>query len=407
MANRKVAIYEGRKRDGEQEWTPVEMPNLKPDGSVYLKHDRIGNFYISWYEGKSSTTGFPRKRWKKVTGSQKYKSGKPYTTLEDAVKAARAKEWELQYPERVKPVIPDDPRITLSVAIYKYVQDLGTNEKTVKEHRTALKAFEQWTTVTYVDEITRAMLLKWYAKLVRDGNDKLTAVWKLIRVNKFYKTIMGLPHGHGLIKTTEPDFKAQLKRKPKISVYSADDLKKFFAACDTRQWLLFQLYHKCGLRNKELAHLEWPDLDLDKREVDIHQKKVQDGDVKKPWGPKHGSEGKVVIPELLIEPLKKWKERATNLRGLVFPTRNGRVNSKLLDQCKLVARHAGLDETKWTIKSFRATYATNRLRSRKYDTATLREQLRHKDQTSIEHYTDYLRNEELIASGKVDEGWDA
>ncbi len=56
--------------------------------------------------------------------------------------------------------------------------------------------------------------------------------------------------------------------------------------------------------------------------------------------------------------------------NLVFPTRNGRVNIKLLDQCKLAARRAGLEETKCKIKSFRATFATNRLRSG-YDLATV------------------------------------
>jgi integrase len=82
------------------------------------------------------------------------------------------------------------------------------------------------------------------------------------------------------------------------------------------------------------------------------------------------------------------------------------VNIKLLDQCKLVARRAGLPENKWKIKSFRATFATNRIRNGKCDLATVREQLRHRDLKSIEHYLDYVKNEELIASGKVDSGWD-
>jgi integrase len=65
-------------------------------------------------------------------------------------------------------------------------------------------------------------------------------------------------------------------------------------------------------------------------------------------------------------------------------------------------RPAGADP-----KSFRSTYATNRLRNAKYDLATIREQLRHRDSKSIEHYLDHIKNEELIASGKVDSGWDA
>lgn len=90
---------------------------------------------------------------------------------------------------------------------------------------------------------------------------------------------------------------------------------------------------------------------------------------------------------------------------MIFPTQNGRVNIKLLDQCKLVAKREGLDESRCKIKSFRATFATNRLRSG-YDLGTVREQLRHRDLKSIEHYIDYVKNEQLIESGRADSGWD-
>jgi integrase len=403
MSNRAVSIYENVGKDGKNKWVPVDFPALKPGGSLYLKDDRPGNFYISWYEGESPTTGLPRKRWKKVKGRNTYKSGKVYATLTDAVNAVRAKEWELQYPERVKPVDePTNGRLRLDAAIYSFTSGLSGSPKTVKAYERLLLAFKKYSGVSYVDEITRGLLLRWKAKL-EQKNDPLTAVWKLIRINKFYKTVLMLPHGAGLIKTTE--FKDVLKKKPKIVIYSADELKKFFAACDGRQFILFQLYYKCGLRNKELAHLEWDDIDLDRREINIQDKKMKDGTKEIRWKPKHGSEGKVVIPQTLVPLLKTLKSQSKS--KLVFPTRKGRVDTKLLDQCKLVARRAGFEEDRWTIKSFRSTYATSRLRTRQYDLATLREQMRHKDQQSIEHYIDYLKNEELIASGKVDAGWDA
>jgi integrase len=399
MANRAVSVYESVKKGNQSRWVPVEIPPRRPNGSLYLKHNRHGDFYIRWYQGVDAK-GRPRQRWKQVKG---VKSLGKLPNLEHAIAAAEAKAWELQHPERVKEETPADGRLSLSAAIYGYLDEMSNNAKTVKEHRHALSEFATWTAANYVDEITRAQLLKWKDHLVKKGNDELTAVWKVIRVNKFYKTVMKLPHGSGLVKTTE--FKAVLNRKPKIEVYSAEELKKFFAACDERQFVLFQLYYKCGLRNKELAHLEWADIDLTRREVIIRQKRVQDGDTKKVWGPKHGSEGKVAIPAELIPRLEKLKQGSKH--SLVFPTREGRVNIKLLDQCKLVAKRAGLDESKWKIKSFRSTFATNRLRNGQYDLATIREQLRHRDQKSIESYLDYLRNEQLIQTGKVDTGWDA
>lgn len=386
MPNRKVAIYESIKEDGKQRWLAVEIPRSKASGGLHLKDDRHGDFYISWYEGT-------RKRFKKVKGDR----------LSLAVAAAQARSWELLHPERVKEEVPDDERLTISGGVYRYLEQMAGNNLTVKEHRHALEEFQRWSTTTFVEQISRAELLRFREYLQRTRkNDELTAVWKIIRVNKFYKWAMKKGPGEGLIKTTE--FKSVLNRKPKIEVYTPEDLKKFFAACNSTQFALFQLYYKCGLRNKEIAHLEWSDIDLQRREIDIRRKRLQNGDEKKAWGPKHGSEGIIVFPASLVPLLEDLKKKSKC--NLVFPTRNGRVNIKLLDQCKLVARRAGLDETKWKIKSFRATFATNRLRGGRYDLATVREQLRHRDLKSIEHYLDYVKNEELIATGKVDSGWD-
>ena len=387
MPNRAVSIYAVVKQNGMRSWRAVEIPaRQKPlGGGLYLKDDQRGDFYISWYEGR-------RKRFKKVKGN----------FLSSAISAAEAKTWELVHPERVKEEVPDDERLTIAGGVYRYLEQMAGSNLTIKEHRHALEEFHRWTSGTFVEQITRAELLRFKDYLQRTRkNDELTAVWKLIRVNKFYKWAMKKGPGEGLIKTTE--FKSVLNRKPKIEVYSKEDLEKFFAACNQVQFVLFQLYYKCGLRNKELAHLEWADIDLQRREIDIRRKRLQDGDEKKAWAPKHGSEGVIVFPASLVPLLEDLKKKGTC--NLVFPTRNRRVNIKLLDQCKLVAGRAGLDEAKCKIKSFRATFATNRLRSG-YDLATVREQLRHRDLKSIEHYLDYVKNEELIATGKVDSGWD-
>jgi integrase len=389
MPNRAVSIYERVNGNKKPTWRPVEIPTRqKPlGGGLYLKDNRHGDFYISWYEGK-------RKRFKKVKGD----------LLSSAISAAEAMTWELVHPDRVKDEVPDDERLTIAGGVYRYLEQMAGSNLTLKEHRQALEEFQRWTGSTFAEQISRAELLRFKDYLQRTRkNDELTAVWKIIRVNKFYKWAMGKGPGEGLIKTTE--FKSVLNRKPKIEVYSKADLEKFFSACNPAQFILFQMYYKCGLRNKELAHLEWTDIDVKRREIDIRRKRLQNGDEKKAWAPKHGSEGVIVFPASLVPLLEDLKKKAKC--NLVFPTRNGRVNIKLLDQCKLVARRAGLLDAKWKIKSFRATFATNRIRDGKYDLATVREQLRHRDLKSIEHYLDYVKNEELIASGKVDSGWDA
>jgi integrase len=398
MANRTVAIYESTTEGGKQGWLAVEIPEKKPDGSLYMKDNRFGNFHIRWYQGVDAK-GRPKQHWKKVPAT-----ANSLPKLTQAITAKEAKEWELQHPERVKPDTTTGPgQISISAATFQYLENFAGSKLTIKGHRHALEEFTSWVSCQNVGDITRAMLLRWKDHLVRNGNDELTAVWKLIRINKFYKTILKLPHGAGLIKTTE--FKSVLQKKPRIQVYKPEELQQFFAACDERQFVLFQLYYKCGLRNKELAHLEWDDVDLVRRVVEIRSKKaMKNGDEKKQWSPKHGSEGEVALPQDVVPLLEKLKEKARC--NLLFPTRSGRVNIKLLDQCKLVATRAGLDPSKWKIKSLRSTYATSRLRSG-YDIATVREQLRHKDSKSVEHYIDFLKNEDLIKTGAVDKGWDA
>jgi hypothetical protein len=43
MANRAVRIYESIKtRDGKK-WVSIEIPARRPDGSLYLKHNRHGD----------------------------------------------------------------------------------------------------------------------------------------------------------------------------------------------------------------------------------------------------------------------------------------------------------------------------------------------------------------------------
>ncbi len=92
MPNRAVSIYERVNGDRTPTWRPVEIPKKKPTGELYLKSNRPGHFYVSWYDGVDDK-GRPRKRWKKVKGI----SRKEGALLSQALSAKEAKEWELRY----------------------------------------------------------------------------------------------------------------------------------------------------------------------------------------------------------------------------------------------------------------------------------------------------------------------
>ena len=79
---------------------------------------------------------------------------------------------------------------------------------------------------------------------------------------------------------------------------------------------------------------------------------------------------------------KLISERKPNV---CFPTRTGGIDTKLWDECKRIARKAGLDTETFMRKNFRSSYATNRL-GNGYKPPELRDQMGHRDMRSIEHY---------------------
>jgi hypothetical protein len=133
-----VSIYQRFDKNGKKTWLPVEIPQRKPTtGGLYLKDDKHGDFYISWYEGT-------RKRFKKVKVPR----------LSSAIAAVEAKAWELVHPERVKEEIPDDERLTIAGGVYRYLEQMAGNNLTVKEHRHALEEFQKWNISTFVEQVS-------------------------------------------------------------------------------------------------------------------------------------------------------------------------------------------------------------------------------------------------------------
>ena len=78
----------------------------------------------------------------------------------------------------------------------------------------------------------------------------------------------------------------------------------------------------------------------------------------------------------------------------------GKPDYHLWDRVKAIAKRAGLDPTTVWLHKFRATAATNWLRSerlggRGWDIGYVRQQLGHEDMKSIEHYIALVKNEEM------------
>ena len=391
MANLKVSIVERYKEDGKWATKSVPIPKQRPGAKgLYSKDDRDGKFLLVWREGSTK------------------KYSEYITTMRDALRAKTQKEQYLR--SLAQGLKVEDPtsgkvRLTIADAIDGFLSELTGHGTTVAQYTRNLRQFQKWnaesrTKKTYADQIDHAHIFAFKRWLESEiGNDPFTAVWKCQRVNKMIKGVLHLKPGEGPVKKS--DFSEILNRKPTVTTYRKDERDAFLAACEGRSLAVWTLALKCGLRSREIATLEWTDIDSTTHIINIRKKLVKDGNRTIEFVPKKWSLRKVAIPTDVMAML----EKLPHISNIVFPTNTGRIDQKLWEQCKTIAAKAGLDADKFMPKNFRSTYATNRLRSG-YTLADLRDQMGHRDMHSVEHYAEAMRSEDLVRSGNVDDGWD-
>jgi hypothetical protein len=203
MANKRVKIYERVKAHGKWTSVSVEIPNLKPDNTLYLKDAREGKFRVSWYEGT-------RKHWHPTT----------CRTLGEALKVKAEKEWFLQNQNRPgvqDPTLPN-ARLLISVSVELYIDSLTGSKKTKSAYGHVVRDFAEWNASlkngskkTFMEEIDKAHMARFFDHLVDDEpeNHPYTAALKLLRVNAFIRAILKLDPGKGPIKKS--DFRRELK----------------------------------------------------------------------------------------------------------------------------------------------------------------------------------------------------
>jgi integrase len=201
----------------------------------------------------------------------------------------------------------------------------------------------------FVDQIDKAHLMRFMDYLVDDDPDNcpFTAAWKLMRVNKWIRTVLHLDPGKGPIKKS--DLRRELESNAVAEIYTQEELKALFAVMDEDEFLRYETFLKSGLRKKELMFLEEDDgiIDLrpdgkEKREIRVERKNHYD------FIPKNGKSRNVPIPRDLAERLSVWKEKKRASK-LLFSTKTGSPDRHMLEKLRSIAKCAGLDV--WFAKS--------------------------------------------------------
>ena len=249
-----------------------------------------------------------------------------------------------------------------------------------------------------MDEITKAHMHRFYEELLDGGNVPFTAANKILKVNSFYRAVLHLDAGKGVI--TKKDYKRELTNRKVPVIYTKAEIDALFSHMDPDEHLAFSVLLEAALRKKELMHLEDTDLIMDelvpgkwKCEIRV-ESKPQYGYITKT-----GAHRNVLIPKELMDRLQA-RRAAPRPSRLLFGAETGKPDYHFWDRLKSIAKHAGLDPTTCWLRKFRATCATNWLRSKElggkgWDIGFVRQQLGHDDYKSIEAYIAIVRNEEI------------
>jgi integrase len=272
-------------------------------------------------------------------------------------------------------------RQLLSAAIADYLGEikLGRKSKTYAAYDLSLRYFSESCSKLYLDEIERKDLLKFTAFLRDEKDQAPRTCW-----NKFANTMSFLKAQglRGLVRKN--DWPRFVEEEPEI--YEKEELDALFAACDADERLWFEFFLMTGMREQEVMHTYWSDINLRAGTVRVTHKPDR------AWTPKTYKEREIPIPKKLVEALKSWRDKYDAECPLIFPTAGCLPKLDFLDCLKAAAERAELDKESFWLHKFRATFATWSLWAG-VDLRTVQLWLGHSDLESTMRYLKPARNQ--------------
>jgi integrase/recombinase XerD len=283
----------------------------------------------------------------------------------------------------VVPEAGDNEHRSLAAAVTQYLEEtaLTKKPKTLAGYTTALTYFTESCPKLFLEDIERKDLLKFCAFLRDDKKQAPRSCWnKFASVMSFLKT-NGI---RGLVKKN--DWPRYTEEEPEM--YEEAELGKLFKACDAEERLWYEFFLMTGMREQEVMHTYWSDVNLAQATVRVSHK------IDREWTPKAYKEREIPIPAKLVKSLKAWKTKADKTCTLVFPTSGCNPKLDFLDCLKAVAERAKLDRDNFWLHKFRATFATRCLWAG-VDLRTVQQWLGHSDIESTMRYLKPSRSQHV------------
>lgn len=318
-----------------------------------------GLYYIEWY--------LAGKRRREQAGR----------TASQALEAQRRKNHELEGRQlgvkgfEHKGEEKNAPPLHLAVARYLTQVETLKKPNTLRKYRCVLDRFlEHFKERPTLDSISTGDLDDFIVTLMRKHRMSAnTVIHNTVIIAQFFRR-----QGR-LNMTTEVQLPGHITSLPRE--YSDEDLTLFLEACDGSEKALFSGFLLTGLREQEMVHLIWSDINFKLRTLRVTAK-PQMG-----FYPKRWEEREIPIPAQLAEMFQEHPRRMGS--EFVFPSPTGNREQNMLLRCKEVAARAQLDAARFDVKTFRSTYATRMLRAG-FDVRTVQHWMGHKSLETTMRY---------------------
>jgi site-specific recombinase XerD len=339
----------------DERWKLVSVPRTDKGGYDWNALPD-GRYFVEWWVG----------------GRRKREAGGGTAT--EALEVARRRKHALE--ARVLGLADDEEetkRTAVHVAVKHYLESVEALKKpnTLRKYRAVLDRFVEFLPPnTDPRKVTRDDLTDFMVVLKNKHKlDNNTVIHQMIIVAQFLKRYGkgGATKNLGL-----PERVISIPRE-----YGDADLNSFFSACSPAERALFSTFLFTGFREQEVVHLFWSDVHLTLNTIRATAK----ADLG--FYPKRWEEREVPVAKALIDLLAAHPRRPDC--RFVFPSPAGNREWHMLDHCKAIAKKAGLDETKWDLKTFRSTYATRMLRAG-FDVRTVQHWMGHRSLETTMRY---------------------
>ncbi len=221
---------------------------------------------------------------------------------------------------------------------HKKSPSLNLSEDAIKLYTAIVEEFIPISGKTYPQDITEADVIRYcdvldkrYAARVRSTR------YTSLRGFLFY---CGLEPKRLISASVHKRLKSYEKRK--VRIYSGAEITALLKICDPYHHTLFMLALLSGMRDNELSHLLWQQIDFEANVIRLQDYVIQHKGKQIVFKLKDGEARNIPIFPMLREELLQWRKQRPN-SVFVVGTTNDQPNVKILDALKRKARKAGLN----------------------------------------------------------------